>query len=234
MGGTKTSKWFNDLSHLVMVADNIIQLKSAIPEIVTLIAVSKTKPNEAIEMAYEAGQRHFGENKVQEVVSKYEALPKDILWHLIGHLQTNKVKYIASFVYLIHAVESERLLQEIDKQASKHKRIIDVLLQFHIAQEETKFGLSFEESQEILKNVDAFPNVRIVGVMGMASFVEDQQQIRREFQSLKGIFHSLKNDFFHEDNQFKVISMGMSGDYQIAIQEGSTMVRVGSAIFGSR
>jgi PLP dependent protein len=234
LGGTKTSKWFNDLSHLVMVADNIIKLKSAIPENVILIAVSKTKPNEAIEMAYEAGQRHFGENKVQEVVSKYEALPKDIQWHLIGHLQTNKVKYIASFVHLIHAVESERLLQEIDKQASKHKRIIDVLLQFHIAQEETKFGLSFEESQEILKNVDAFPNVRIVGVMGMASFVEDQQQIRSEFQSLKGIFHSLKNDFFHEDNQFKVISMGMSGDYQIAIQEGSTMVRVGSAIFGSR
>ncbi len=217
-----------------MISENLVEVLKEIPNNVTLVAVSKTKPIEAIEEAYLAGQRHFGENKVQELVAKYEKLPKDINWHLIGHLQTNKVKYVAPFVHLIHAVDSEKLLIEIDKQAHKNNRIIDVLLQFHIAQEDTKFGLSMGECKLLLKNSRSFLNTRIVGVMGMASFVDDENQIRNEFKTLRNIFSELKAEYFGDVPYFSTISMGMSGDYSLAIEEGSTMVRVGSAIFGTR
>lgn len=217
-----------------MISENLISLRKEIPENVTLVAVSKTKPIEALEEAYRAGQRHFGENIVQELVAKYEKLPKDINWHLIGHLQTNKVKYVAPFVYLIHAVDSEKLLLEIDKQAHKNNRIIDVLLQFHIAQEDTKFGLSMDECKLLIKNSTSFLNTRIIGVMGMASFVDDEDQIRNEFKTLRNIFNELKSEYFGDVPFFSTISMGMSGDYSLAIEEGSTMVRVGSAIFGTR
>jgi pyridoxal phosphate enzyme (YggS family) len=219
-----------------MIANRINEITSTLPATVSLIAVSKTKPVSDLQEAYDAGQRAFGENKVQELVDKYEVLPKNIEWHLIGHLQTNKVKYIAPFVHLIHAVDSLKLLMEINKQAEKNERIIDVLLQFHIAQEETKFGLSLEEAQELIES-DAFQScqhIRVVGVMGMASFVDDEQQIHREFQTLKGIFEELRSSNFKDLSYFKEISMGMSGDYQIAIEEGSTMIRVGSSIFGGR
>lgn len=217
-----------------MISENLVEVLKEIPKNVTLVAVSKTKPIEAIEEAYLAGQRHFGENKVQELVAKHEKLPKDINWHLIGHLQTNKVKYVAPFVHLIHAVDSEKLLIEIDKQAHKNNRIIDVLLQFHIAQEDTKFGLSMGECKLLLKNRRSFLNSRIVGVMGMASFVDDENQIRNEFKTLRNIFNELKAEYFGDVPYFSTISMGMSGDYSLAIEEGSTMVRVGSAIFGTR
>lgn len=217
-----------------MISENLVEVLKEIPNNVTLVAVSKTKPIEAIEEAYLAGQRHFGENKVQELVAKHEKLPKDINWHFIGHLQTNKVKYVAPFVHLIHAVDSEKLLIEIDKQAHKNNRIIDVLLQFHIAQEDTKFGLSMGECKLLLKNSRSFLNTRIVGVMGMASFVDDENQIRNEFKTLRNIFSELKAEYFGDVPYFSTISMGMSGDYSLAIEEGSTMVRVGSAIFGTR
>ncbi|MEN9988323.1 MAG: hypothetical protein RLZZ585_1362 [Bacteroidota bacterium] len=219
-----------------MIAERINEITATLPKTVALIAVSKTKPVSDLQEAYNAGQRAFGENKVQELVDKYEVLPKDIEWHLIGHLQTNKVKYIAPFVHLIHAVDSLKLLVEINKQAEKNERIIDVLLQFHIAQEETKFGLSLEEAQELIKSdaFQSFQNIRVVGIMGMASFVDDEQQVHHEFQTLKGIFDQLKATQFKENTFFNEISMGMSGDYQIAIEEGSTMIRVGSSIFGGR
>jgi PLP dependent protein len=203
---------------------------------VTLVAVSKTKPAEDILALYQSGQRIFGENKVQEMVSKYEVLPKDIQWHQIGHLQKNKVKYIAPFVAMIHAVDSFELLEVINKEAVKNNRTIDVLLQFHIATEETKFGLNKDEAVQLLTVVkeEPLPNVRICGVMGMASFTEDTNLIRTEFRSLKEIFTFLKSQFFTEDPFFTEVSMGMSGDYKIAIDEGSTMVRIGSAIFGGR
>ncbi len=219
-----------------MIAQNLARIKATIPSQVCLVAVSKTKPVSDLQVAYGAGQRHFGENKVQELCDKYELLPKDICWHLIGHLQTNKVKYIASFVHLIHSVDSLKLLAEIDKQAQKNKRVIDVLLQFHIAQEETKFGLNLFEANELLFSSEfkSFKNIRVVGVMGMASFTEDVSVVHAEFASLKGIFQELKNSFFKDDSSFKEISMGMSGDYELAIEEGSTIVRVGSSIFGGR
>jgi len=203
---------------------------------VTLVAVSKTKPAEDIMKLYQSGQRIFGENKVQEMVSKYEVLPNDIQWHQIGHLQKNKVKYIAPFVAMIHAVDSFELLEVINKEAVKNSRTIDVLLQFHIATEETKFGLNKDEAVQLLTVLEKepLPNVRICGVMGMASFTEDTNLIRSEFRSLNEIFTSLKSQFFVEDPFFNEISMGMSGDYKIAIEEGSTMVRIGSAIFGER
>lgn len=203
---------------------------------VTLVAVSKTKPAEDILKLYQSGQRIFGENKVQEMVSKYEVLPKDIQWHQIGHLQKNKVKYIAPFVAMIHAVDSFELLEVINKEAVKNSRTIDLLMQFHIATEETKFGLNKDEAVQLLTVLEKepLPNVRICGVMGMASFTEDTNLIRSEFRSLNEIFTSLKNQFFVENPFFKEISMGMSGDYKIAIEEGSTMVRIGSAIFGGR
>jgi len=219
-----------------MITKQLEDIRKTIPAGVTLIAVSKTKPNALIEEAYAAGQRVFGENRVQEMAEKHEALPKDIEWHLIGHLQTNKVKYIASFVAMIHAVDSLKLLQEIDKQAKKHNRIISCLLQFHIADEEAKFGLSFEEAQLLLESAEfaEMRNVSIVGLMGMATFTENEDQIREEFRTLENHFQVLKSHYFKFNDQFAQLSMGMSGDYPIAIEEGSTMVRVGSAIFGSR
>jgi hypothetical protein len=219
-----------------MIQEQLNKLKNSIPSHVTLIAVSKTKPISAIQEAYDAGQRHFGENKVQEMAEKQEQLPKDIFWHLIGHLQTNKVKYIAPFVSLIHSVDSLKLLQEINKQAIKNARVIDCLLQFHIAKEETKFGLSIEEVIELLESTEynELKNIRLVGIMGMASFSDDLKVVHSEFQQLRSIYDHLKNNYFAQHNSFKEISMGMSGDYEIAIQEGSTMVRVGGLIFGSR
>lgn len=211
-------------------------LKKLAPTSTTLVAVSKTKPAEAIQELYDQGQRAFGENKVQELTWKYEALPKDIEWHAIGHLQTNKVKYIAPFVALIHSVDSLKLLKEIEKQGRKNDRVIEVLLQFHIAEEDTKFGLDLSEAQEIL-NSDFYKNsknIKVVGVMGMATFTDDTDQVRNEFRRLKNIFIELKKEFFAGDDSFKEISMGMSGDYEIAAEEGSTMVRIGSLLFGAR
>ena len=221
---------------MMNVAENLLKIKSGIPDNVTLVAVSKTKPNELIEQAYQTGQRIFGENKVQEMVDKHQSLPKDIQWHLIGHLQTNKVKYIAPFVSLIHAVDSLKLLKEINKQALKNNRTIHVLLQFHIAKESTKFGLNYNEAKELLNQLPNLNlnNIKIVGVMGMATFTDDTTQVRHEFKTLHQFFTSIKEQFFKDDSFFKEISMGMSGDYQIAIEEGSTMVRIGSSIFGSR
>ena len=218
------------------VTDNLKHIAGELPSGVTLIAVSKTKPVEMIEEAYAAGQRVFGENKVQEMVDKYEQLPKDINWHMIGHLQTNKVKYIAPFVALIHGVESLKLLETINKEANKVGRVIPCLLQFHIAQEETKFGLTLEEAREILESeaYRGMQNVRIAGVMGMATNTDNEEQIRAEFRHLKEIFDTLKREYFPGNADFKELSMGMSGDYPIAVQEGSTMVRVGIAIFGAR
>jgi len=219
-----------------MIEQQIKQIIREIPPQVQLIAVSKTKPNSALLSAYNVGQRHFGENKVQELCEKWDSLPKDIHWHIIGHLQTNKVKFIAPFIHLIHAVDSLKLLIEIDKQAKKHDRIISCLLQFHIAKEDTKFGLSYSESEEILTSTaySSLENITIVGVMGMASFVEEEEQISTEFNELAAIFNKLKETFFKTKESFKEISMGMSGDYILAIQAGSTMIRVGSTIFGSR
>lgn len=202
----------------------------------SLIAVSKTKPASAIQEAYDCGQRIFGENKVQELCDKAEVLPNDIEWHMIGHLQSNKVKYMAGFVKLIHGVDSMSLLKEIDKMAKKNNRVQDVLLQCYIATEESKFGLSEEELIQLLQS-DEFQNLKniaVKGLMGMASFTTDENQIRQEFRTLKLLFDKVKTQFFSSDSSFKEISMGMSGDYKIAIEEGSTMVRIGSSIFGSR
>lgn len=220
------------------IAENINKIKAELAGTsARLIAVTKTKPLEDLQAAYDANCKTFGENKVQEMVQKWEVLPKDIEWHLIGHLQSNKVKYMAEFVAMIHSVDSLKLLQEIDKQASKHNRVIDCLLQIYIAQEDTKFGLSEDEAREILDSEEfkAMKNVRIVGVMGMATNTDDQEQIRLEFRSLKTFFETLKTQYSASETlQFREISMGMSGDFMIAAEEGSTLVRVGSAIFGSR
>jgi PLP dependent protein len=201
-----------------------------------LIAVTKTKPVEMLMQAYEAGCKRFGENKVQEMVEKYEQLPKDIEWHLIGHLQSNKVKYIAPFVSMIHSIDSLKLLQEVDKQAKKYNRIIHCLLQIHIAQEETKFGLSFQEAEELLQSpeLNVLKNITLAGLMGMATFTDNQQQIRQEFRGLKTFFEQMKTKNWPAQVKFTELSMGMSGDYQIAIEEGSTLIRVGSSIFGAR
>nr|WP_288933458.1 YggS family pyridoxal phosphate-dependent enzyme [uncultured Allomuricauda sp.] len=214
------------------VKDNLNKIKSELPEGVTLVAVSKTKPNEDILEAYEAGQRVFGENKVQEMVQKWEDLPKDIEWHMIGHLQRNKVKYMAEFVSLIHGVDSPRLLKEINKHAKKHDRVIPCLLQIHIAEEDTKFGLDEKELNELIDSdvFKAMENIKIVGLMGMATFTKDEKQVRREFAQLKSMFDALKMKLSY----ISILSMGMSGDYNIAIEEGSTMVRIGSSIFGAR
>jgi len=218
------------------IAEHLTEIRNSLPENVKLVAVSKTKPNEDIMEAYQTGQRIFGENKVQELVGKYESLPKDIEWHMIGHLQRNKVKYIAPFVSLIHGVDSFRLLKAIDKEGRKQERVLRVLLQFHIAEEQTKFGLSLEEAEEML-NSQEFKNlqfVRIDGVMGMATFTDVIDQVRREFKSLSTIFGQLKETYFSDAPNFSEISMGMSGDYKLAVEEGSTMVRIGSNIFGER
>ncbi|WP_313252649.1 YggS family pyridoxal phosphate-dependent enzyme [Empedobacter sp.] len=213
------------------IQENLKIIEATIPAHVTLVAVSKTKPVEDLQEAYAAGMRDFGENKIQEMCDKYEVLPKDIRWHMIGHVQTNKVKYMAPFVHLIHGVDSLKLLKEIHKQADKNNRIIDVLLQQFIADEETKFGLDQKEIRQIMQEeIQHLPNVRVVGLMGMATFTEDKNQIREEFFSLKSNFDFLKNNF----ENITILSMGMSGDYQIAIEEGSTMVRIGSSIFGHR
>ena len=219
-----------------MIKEQLSKINEVIPPNVLLIAVSKTKPNEDLLEAYDAGQRHFGENKVQELCEKWNSLPKDIHWHIIGHLQTNKVKYIAEFIHHIHAVDSIKLLQEIDKQAKKHERIIPCLLQFHIAKEESKFGLSISEAEALLQTsvYATLTNIRIAGVMGMASFVDDEKQITNEFNELAQIYTTLKNNYFKDVASFREISMGMSGDYPIAIKCGSTMIRVGSTIFGVR
>lgn len=219
------------------IADNIKDLKKEIkPSKAKLVAVSKTKPAEDVQEAYDAGQRVFGENQVQELVEKYEKLPKDIEWHLIGHLQTNKVKYIAPFISLIESVDSLKLLQEINKQALKHDRVIDCLLQVYIADEETKFGLSYDELIELLRSEEyaQLKNVRIVGLMGIATNTDNEKQIKEEFYELQVLFDGIKVSFFRKADHFKEISMGMSSDYKIAIEQGSTMIRVGSTIFGQR
>ncbi|QDO95587.1 YggS family pyridoxal phosphate-dependent enzyme [Formosa sediminum] len=217
------------------IQQNLNQIKQTLPEHVTLVAVSKTKPVSDLQEAYNAGQRIFGENKIQEMVEKHDMLPKDIEWHMIGHVQRNKVKYMAGFVSLIHGVENEKLLKEINKQAAKHNRIIDCLLQIKIAEEDSKFGMTEAEALQILKSNDftQLKHVNIVGVMGMATFTENESQIKSEFTQLKTIFNTLKTHHKHP-TQFKTISMGMSGDYQMAITCGSTMVRIGSSIFGVR
>nr|WP_299343938.1 YggS family pyridoxal phosphate-dependent enzyme [Allomuricauda sp.] len=214
------------------IRTNLENIKNKLPNEVTLVAVSKTKPTGDIMEAYEAGHRVFGENKVQEMVQKWEELPKDIEWHMIGHVQRNKVKYMAPFVSLIHGVDSLRLLLEIDKQAKKNNRTINCLLQIHIAEEETKFGLDETELEEILVSEEfkALENVKIVGLMGMATFTSDEKQIRKEFAFLKAIYDSLQSKL----PNLNTLSMGMSGDYIIAIEEGSNMIRVGSSIFGAR
>ena len=217
------------------IESNLLSIKATLPEHVTLVAVSKTKPISDLSEAYEAGQRIFGENKIQEMAEKWEAMPKDIQWHMIGHVQTNKVKFMAPFVSLIHGVDSLKLLQEINKQAKKKDRIIACLLQIHIAEEETKFGLDEEELTSLLSSTafDEMQNIRIVGLMGMATFTDNKEQIKKEFLHLKSIFDSSKN-LKSKISNLKILSMGMSGDYQLAIECGSTMVRIGSSIFGGR
>lgn len=230
----KRRKSQNSLSNM-SIAQNLLKIKSTLPSNVTLVAVSKTKPIADLMEAYDADQRIFGENKIQEMAEKWEAMPKDIEWHMIGHVQTNKVKFMAPFVSLIHGVDSLKLLEEINKQAKKNNRIIDCLLQIYIAEEESKFGLDEKELNEILtsKTFEEMKNIRIVGLMGMATFTDNQKQIKKEFTHLKSIFDNLQ---LRKDaiNRVSTLSMGMSGDYQLAIECGSTMVRIGSSIFGGR
>jgi pyridoxal phosphate enzyme (YggS family) len=223
------------------IAQNILEIKKKLPENVLLVAVSKTKPNEDLLEAYNVGQRVFGENKIQELTKKYNELPKDIQWHFIGHLQTNKVKFIVPFVDLIHAVDSLKLLETINKEAKKIGRKITCLLQMHIADEDTKFGIDFEDLRAILASdfykelkTDENAGVEIAGLMGMATYTDDIVKISSEFAYLKSCFEKLKKEFFISDSHFNELSMGMSGDYELAINQGSTMIRVGSTIFGER
>ena len=219
-----------------MIAQNIIQISQDLPSNVTLVAVSKTKPISDLMEAYNAGQRIFGENKIQEMAEKFEQLPKDIKWHMIGHVQTNKVKFMAPFVALVHGVDSLKLLKEVNKEAAKNNRIIDCLLQVHIAQESTKFGFDESELFEVLKSeyITDLQNIKIIGLMGMATFTENQIQIRKEFSDLKRIFDKLTTIDSLSNVRIETLSMGMSDDYKIAIDCGSTMIRVGSSIFGKR
>ena len=219
-----------------MVKDNLLAVKQTLKENVKFVAVSKYQPIELLEEAYEAGQRVFGESHALEVRDKAEAMPKDIEWHFIGHLQTNKVKYIAPFISCIESVDSLKLMQEINKQALKNDRVIDCLLQFHVAQEETKSGFILEECEQVLSSEEfsSLKNIRIIGVMGMATYTEDEKQIRKEFKTLVANFAYLKMAYFSANQDFKEISMGMTDDYKIAMSEGSTIVRVGSGIFGER
>ncbi|MCM8570635.1 YggS family pyridoxal phosphate-dependent enzyme [Gramella jeungdoensis] len=214
------------------ISENIKQYISELPDNVKLVAISKTKPNEDILEAYRAGQRIFGENKIQEMTDKWEELPEDIQWHMVGHVQRNKVKYMAPFVSLIHAVDSLKLLKEINKRAKQNDRVISCLLQIKIAEEDSKFGISDEEAREILASeaYGKMENVKIIGLMGMATFTDDEDQVRSEFQYLKSVFEELKMDY----PELEELSMGMSGDYKIAVDCGSTMVRIGSSIFGAR
>ncbi len=218
------------------IANNLVNIKSKLPNQVTLVAVSKTKPVADLMEAYNAGQRIFGENKIQEMTEKWEQMPKDIQWHMIGHVQTNKVKYMAAYVTLIHGIDSLKLLEEINKQALKQHRIIDCLLQIYIAEEESKFGLDEQELIEILNSEEfqQLKNIKIVGLMGMATFTENQNQIKKEFQNLKRIFDKFQNQPTTYNLVPTTLSMGMSGDYKLAIESGSTMVRIGSSIFGTR
>lgn len=218
------------------VRENLEALTQRLPAGCTLIAVSKTQPVEKIREAFEWGQRVFGENRAQEMAAKHEALPGEIQWHMIGHLQSNKVKYIASFVHLIHSVDSPKLLEEINRQAAKAGRVIPCLLQIHIAEEESKFGFSPEEVRAFIasRNLDGMKNIAIVGLMGMATFTNDRERVRREFRNLKDLFEQLKSGHLPASVEMCELSMGMSGDYEIAIEEGSTMIRVGTAIFGER
>lgn len=220
------------MSFNMNISQNLNKIKSLLPEHVVLVAVSKTKSADEIMEAYNAGQRIFGENKIQEMASKHELLPKDIEWHMIGHVQTNKIKYMASFVSLIHGVDSFKLLSEINKQAKKHNRIINCLLQIKIAEEDSKFGMSADEALNLITSEDVLElkNVSIAGVMGMATFTENELQIKREFETLVSTYNKLKT----AKNTLQTISMGMSGDYQLAIACGSNMIRVGSSIFGDR
>ncbi|MDC6405538.1 MULTISPECIES: YggS family pyridoxal phosphate-dependent enzyme [Maribacter] len=214
------------------IAENLRYIKNEIPESVTLVAVSKTKPVSDLMEAYQSGHKIFGENKVQEMVQKWEEMPKDIQWHMIGHVQRNKVKYMAEFVSLIHGVDSLKLLSEIDKQAKKHDRVIPCLLQVHIAEEDTKFGFDADEITDLIHHPEykKLQNISVQGLMGMATFTDDMEQVRREFRTLNRLFRELKNTL----PQIAILSMGMSGDYTVAIEEGSTMVRIGSSIFGKR
>lgn len=218
------------------IKENLKGILETLPERVRLIAVSKTKPAEYIEEAYRLGQRAFGENRPQEMAAKYQLLPKDIEWHMIGQLQEKNVKYIAPFVALIHSVDSLKLLQKINREAEKHDRVIPCLLEFHIAQEETKSGLSLEEAGQLLESEEfkGLAHVHIIGVMGVATYTEDQEEVRQEFHHLHAIFEYLRKNYFAGQEDFKELSMGMSGDYRLAIEEGSTMVRIGSSIFGER
>ena len=218
------------------IKNNIHKISQNLPPGCELVAVSKTKSVSLIQEAYDAGQRHFGENKVQELVPKYEALPKDICWHMIGHLQSNKVKYIVPFVHLIHSIDSERLLAEVDKQAAKVKRTVSCLLQVHIAQEETKFGFSIDELKAFLRSNQCadYKHIRIAGLMGMATLTDDSAQVSNEFKTLHDAFVELKSDSLSPNAAMEILSMGMSGDYSLAVAQGSTMIRVGSAIFGDR
>ena len=219
-----------------MIRDNLFRIQSTLKEGVRLIAVSKTKPVEDLREAYDAGQRLFGENKALEMRDKHAVLPEDIEWHFIGHLQTNKIKYIAAYVRMIHSIDSLTLLEAVEKEARKHDRVIDCLLQFHIATEETKFGLNMEEARALLESAEyaAMEHVRIVGVMGMATNTTDRELVRKEFRTLREYKEQLAEQYFKGRDYFKEISMGMSHDYDIAMEEGSTMVRVGSSIFGAR
>ena len=219
-----------------MIKDNLHKIKNSISKEITLVAVSKTKPIIELQNAYNAGQRVFGENKIQEMVDKFDALPKDIEWHMIGHLQSNKVKYMAHFVNLIHGVDKFKTLKEINKQAKKHNRIINCLLQAKIAKEDSKFGLSFNEIETIINSEEILElkNINIVGFMGMATFTDNQEQLEEEFISLKKFFDTQKTKSLSDNCQLNILSMGMSGDYQLAIKNGSNMIRVGSSIFGSR
>ena len=230
----KRRKLQNSLYNM-SIRENLLKIKSSLPENVTLVAVSKTKPVSHLMEAYAVGQRIFGENKIQEMTEKWEEMPKDIQWQMIGHIQTNKVKFMAPYVGLIHGVDSLKLLEEINKQALKNNRIIDCLLQIHIAEEETKFGLNEEELNELLasESFKDLSNIKIIGLMGMATFTENQDQIKKEFEHLKSIFDRLQN-LSTKNYQLDTLSMGMSGDYQLAIACGSTMVRIGSSIFGGR
>jgi len=218
------------------VAQNLELIKQKIPEKVTLVCVSKFHPDETIMEAYQAGERVFGESKVQELIEKYNHLPKDIHWHFIGHLQTNKVKFLVPFVELIHGVDTFKLLQEINKQAAKINRKVNCLLQVHIATEEAKFGFSLEELTELFESgsINSLEFINIRGLMGMATFTDNQDQVRREFQGLKKLFDTIKNKYVHNNSDFTEISMGMSDDFLLAIEAGSTMVRIGSSIFGHR
>lgn len=218
------------------IAERIIRIKKSIPSNVCLVAVSKTKSYNEIMEAYETGHRVFGENKVQELTKKHEELPKDIQWHFIGHLQSNKVKYIAPFISLLHGVDSLKLLKTINKEAKKNHRTIPCLLQFHIARESTKFGFSLDEFEEMMHSspLGELKNINLCGVMGMATYTDDENQIAQEFDTLANIFQHLKKTYFKEEDNFKEISMGMSGDYPLAIKKGSSIIRVGSSIFGAR